>query len=307
MKLNALQALVAAIEDGSLRRAGKRLGYSQPALTKMIKDLELELTAPLLVRNTRGVVPTIQGKLLFEHARRVKQEIDNATQKIARLGGSICCEVNITSVPVALMLLVPEAMRTFAPEFPEVHLRVNEELYLEQLQQLRSGAVDIAVGGAPPNLAQGEFHVEELMSTTMIVVAGKGSRHARSRSLHDLANAKWVDINTATDSGYTKDFFKRWDIPAPPIGAVVNSTLALLALIATGDYVGLVPEQIMHHALASGQIESVPIKETGLPIRIDAIVRASNHVTPAVRHFIAQLHRAAKRYGYCQQPRAWAA
>ncbi len=97
MKLNALQALVAAIEDGSLRKAGKRLGYSQPALTKMIKDLELELAAPLLVRNTHGVIPTVQGNLLLEHARRVNKEIVQATQQIAQLGGR--CTASAISPP----------------------------------------------------------------------------------------------------------------------------------------------------------------------------------------------------------------
>lgn len=307
MKLNALQALVAAVEEGSLRSAGKRLGYSQPALTKMIKDLELELAAPLLVRNTRGVVPTVQGQLLFEHARRVNQEIDQATQQIAQLGGTMCGEVNIAAVPVALMLLVPEALRTFVPEFPGVHMRVSEEMYLEQLQQLRSGAVDIAIGGIPAGLANGEFHVEELMSTTMVVVARKGSPYARSRSLRQLVDAQWVYTNTATDAGYARNLFERWDMPPPPIGAVVNSTLALLALVATGDYVGLLPEDIMRHPLACGQFEEVPIEEAGLPMRIGAIVRSSNYVTPAVRYFIAHLHRAAQPYRYKQRPHAWAA
>ena len=41
MKLNALQALVAAIEEGSLRGAARRIGVSQPALTKLVRELEI--------------------------------------------------------------------------------------------------------------------------------------------------------------------------------------------------------------------------------------------------------------------------
>ena len=50
MKLNALQALVVAIEEGSLRAAARRIGVSQPALTKLVRELEIELAAPLLER-----------------------------------------------------------------------------------------------------------------------------------------------------------------------------------------------------------------------------------------------------------------
>ena len=298
MKLNALQALVAAIEDGSLRKAGKRLGYTQPALTKMIKDLELELAAPLLVRNTRGVIPTVQGNLLLEHARRVNKEIVQATEQIAKMGGVTHGELNIAAVPVALMLLIPEALRTFVPEFPAIRLRVTEEMYLEQLQPLRSGIVDIAVGGIPNGFANGEFHIEELMATTMVVIARRGSVHARARSLRDLARANWVYTSTATNSGYANALFAQYGLETPPAGTVVNSTLALLALIANADYVGMMPAELMHHPIASEQLEEVRLEQQGLPIKIGAIIRSASSVTPAVRYFIAHLHRAAHHYVY---------
>ena len=70
MKLTTLNALVAAVEEGSLRGAARMVGASQPALTKMIRELELELGAPLLQRTSRGVLPTPQGKVLYERAVR---------------------------------------------------------------------------------------------------------------------------------------------------------------------------------------------------------------------------------------------
>ena len=68
MKLVTLNALVAAIEEGSLRSAARRAGVSQPALTKMIRELEIELETTLLTRSSRGVTPTAQGKVLYERA-----------------------------------------------------------------------------------------------------------------------------------------------------------------------------------------------------------------------------------------------
>ena len=53
MKLTTLRALVAAIEEGSLRSAARRVGVSQPALTKMIRELELELSTTLFVQIQR--------------------------------------------------------------------------------------------------------------------------------------------------------------------------------------------------------------------------------------------------------------
>jgi LysR family transcriptional regulator, regulator of abg operon len=75
MKLSTLTALIASIEEGSLRGAARRVGVSQPALTKMVRELERELSATLLVRTSKGVVPTAQGKVLYEHALRVTREL----------------------------------------------------------------------------------------------------------------------------------------------------------------------------------------------------------------------------------------
>lgn len=297
MKLTTLQALVAAVEDGSLRSAARRLNVSQPALTKMIRELEIELAAPLLIRTSQGVLPTAQGQVLFERALKVAKELQAATDQISQLGGQMQGELNIGAVPVAVMLLIPEALRTYGRDFPGIKLRVSEELYFAQLQRLRSGQVDIAVSGIPDGLSSGEFIVEELMSTAMVVVVRKGSPRAKATRLEQLADAPWVYTGSNTDSGYAKLLFERHGLQAPPLGAVVNSTLTLLALVGSGDYVGLLPRQIAQHPLAAPHISIVPVREDGLPLTVGAIIRSDSVVSPAIRHFIAHLHRAAHQLG----------
>lgn len=293
MKLNTLRALVAAVDAGSLRNAAKQLGVSQPALTKMVKEIERELGASLLVRTTRGVVPTAQGKVLYDHAQKVVRELGVAVDQISQLSGRMTGVLSIGAVPLAVMLLIPETLRTFGREFPDIRLRVSEELYLAQLQRLRRREVDVAVGGIPEGLSSGEFAVERLMSTTMVVVVRKGSPRLSARSLHDLADAKWVYTGASSEEGYAKLLFNTHGLPAPPVGAVVNSTLALLSLVGTGDFVGLLPEQIAAHPGAAPFIATIPVIEGGLPLTIGVMVRNESVMLPAVRHFIAHLHRSA--------------
>jgi len=293
MKLATLKALVAAVEEGSLRAAARRVGVSQPALTKMIRELEVELSASLLVRTSRGVVPTAQGSVLYQHALKVLKELGAAVDEISQLGGQMRGELNIGAVPLAVMLLIPETLRTFGREFPDIRLRVSEELYIAQLQRLRLGEVDVAVGGIPAGLSSGEFVVEQLMTTSMVVVVRKGSALALATSLQQLSGAKWVYTGVSSDSGYAKMLFESHGLAAPPVGAVVNSTLVLFSLVATGDYVGLMPRQIAVHPLAAEFLAIVPVAEMGLPLAVGAIVRSDAVVSPVLRHFIAHLHRAA--------------
>lgn len=294
MKLASLQALVAAVEEGSLRGAARRLKLSQPALTKTMRELELELAATLIERTSKGVLPTAQGKALYERALKVAKELDAAVDEIHQLGGQMVGELKIGAVPVAVMLLIPEALRTFGRDFPQIRLRIGEELFLAQLQRLRSGQVDVAVGAAPDGLSSGEFLVEDLMSTTMVVAVRKGSRHENCSSLAELTEAPWVYTGSSNEtSGYARILFERHGFAAPRLGAVVNSTLTLLSLVTASDHVGLMPRQIMQHPLAEQYLTLLPLREGGLPLTISVMVRRDSVVSPAIRHFISHLHRAA--------------
>ena len=297
IKLAALQTLVAAVEEGSLRGAARRLGVSQPAITKAVRELERSVGAPVLERSTAGVFPTAQGKVLIEHARRAMRELDDAQEQIDQLGGRMIGELGVGAVPLAVMLLIPETMRTFGRDYPDIQLRVREELYVAQLTLLREGEVDVVVGPIPDNLPPGEFEVEELMPIEMAVVVGKGNPLARARSLKQLATARWVFTSLTGKSGYARQLFELHGMTPPMPAAVVNSTLALLALLTQSDYVGLMPMQIAVHPLAAQFMTVVPIKEGHLPLTLGAILRRGALLKPALRHFVAHLHRAAVQVG----------
>lgn len=293
MKLTSLKALVAAIEEGSLRSAAKRLGVSQPALTKMIRELERELSAPLLLRSTTGVLATAQGMVLYERALAADRELEHAVDQIRQLGGRMSGSLAIGAVPLAVMLLIPETLRTFGREFPEIQLRITEELYIAQLTRLRKGEVDIALGPLPEHLPPGEFAVETLMPIDMVIVVRRGNPLARARKLADLAEARWVYTGSTPDTGYAKTLYESHGMTPPPAGALVNSTLGLLSIVGSGNCVGLLPRQIAVHPFAMQHLEIVSVAEGPLRLTLGALARADSALKPSVRHFLAHLHRAA--------------
>ena len=88
LRPDALQGLVLAAQLGSVRRAARMLGLSQPGLSKLLHELEAEFGAPLLVRSFRGVAPTPQGQLLLGPARRICEELMQLRQRIRGDGAS---------------------------------------------------------------------------------------------------------------------------------------------------------------------------------------------------------------------------
>ena len=297
MKLNSLRAFAAAVEEGSLRSGARRLGVSQPALTKMIRELERELATTLLHRSTTGVLATAQGRVLYERAVAAQRELAHAVEQIQQLGGRMTGTLAIGAVPLAVMTLIPEALRTFGLEFPDIRLRIVEEMYIQQLTGLRSGEVDVAVGPVPEHLPPGEFAIEPLMPVDMVPVVRKGNPLARARRLADLADAPWVYTGSTPATGYARTLFERHGLKGPPPGALVNSTLGLLSVVATGNCVGLLPHQFAAHPFAAEQLAIVRLAEGPLRLRIGALARADAALKPSVRHFLAHLHRAAHHFG----------
>ena len=294
MKLNALRALIAAIDTGSLRSAAKKLDVSQPALTKMVKELEAELGAPLLERSTTGVIPTAQGKILYARATAATRELDEAAQQIGQMGGRMVGELSVGAVPLALLMLIPEAVRTFSAEYPSIMLQLREELNVAQLSQLHQKAVDVIVGPIPKDMRPGEYHIERLMNIEMAVVTRRGNHAAaRATRLSQLQDARWVYTSLSGHTGYVRNLFEQHELPPPPPAAIVNSTLGLISLIAYGDCVGLMPLPIAEHAAVQPYLSIVPLKEGPLTLEVGAMVRSEALLKPMVRKFLVHLHRAA--------------
>ena len=85
MELRHLRYFVAVGEDQHYGRAAQRLRVAQPALSRQIQDLEEEIGFKLFDRLSRGVKISAAGKLFLEDARRILQQVNEATTRAARV------------------------------------------------------------------------------------------------------------------------------------------------------------------------------------------------------------------------------
>ena len=82
-----------------IRAAARKLGVSQPTITKSIRSLEAELHVQLFGRNARGIVPTASGRAFFARARVAHSELRKAEEEAAEVGGSSAGSVASASGP----------------------------------------------------------------------------------------------------------------------------------------------------------------------------------------------------------------
>lgn len=145
MDLRQLEYFVRVAELGSFTRAAIELDVAQPALSRQVRLLEVELRQTLLVRNGRGAVPTEAGKVLLEHGRGILHQVERAKDALDRLRGGLAGRVAV-GLPssVARVLAVP-LTRAFRDAMPEARLSITEGLSSSLQEMLASGRIDIAV------------------------------------------------------------------------------------------------------------------------------------------------------------------
>jgi len=145
MDLKQLEYFVRVAELGSFTRAAVALNIAQPALSRQVRLLEVELRQNLLIRNGRGALPTEAGKLLLAHGRGILHQVERAYEELGRVRGSLAGRVAI-GLPTSLarVLTVP-LTRTFRAELPDATISVSEGLSTAMQESLIAGRLDIAV------------------------------------------------------------------------------------------------------------------------------------------------------------------
>ncbi len=145
MDLKQLGYFVRIAELGSFTRASIALDIAQPALSRQVRMLEVELRQNLLVRNGRGVTLTEAGKVLLEHSRGVLHQIERLREELSRVRGALSGRVVVGMPPSLSKVLTVPVTRAFRARMPDAALSITESLSVTMQESLVSGRLDIAL------------------------------------------------------------------------------------------------------------------------------------------------------------------
>ncbi|MDP1686191.1 LysR substrate-binding domain-containing protein [Hydrogenophaga sp.] len=168
MDLKQLEYFVRVAELGSFTRASMALNVAQPALSRQVRLLEVELRQNLLVRNGRGATPTDAGKLLLAHGRGILHQVERAREELGRVRGALAGRVAIGLPPSLARVLTVPLTRAFRAQLPEASLSISEGLSVTMLEWLTTGRLDIAVlYNAQP---AGEIDIHPLRDEELLLI-----------------------------------------------------------------------------------------------------------------------------------------
>ncbi len=142
-----LRAFVAIAKFGTLTHAAESLFLSAPSVSLQLQALERELGATLVERGRRRATLTRAGKALFEQARPLVEGLDQLDTRFhSTLAGLGNGELTIAAGTSTIKYLLPPLVARYRDKYPGVRLQLANVTGKDGLAQLRSNAVDFAVG-----------------------------------------------------------------------------------------------------------------------------------------------------------------
>ncbi|PVE14170.1 LysR family transcriptional regulator [Streptomyces scopuliridis] len=256
--LDLLATFLEIYRAGSLSAAAGRLGITQPAVTSQLARLEEQLGEPLFVRSRKGATPTPRAAAL---AAKVGLHLDELRTALAaadaapalrgtvRIGGA--AEVMTLRVLPALAPLTSRGLRV------DVALGLAEEL----LADLASGRLDLVVSAVRPGREQ--VLAAPLVDEEFLLVGPPALAHTvdpdrlrddPAQALEHLPLVAYAEELPIVRRYWRSEFGRR---PANPVALVVPDLRAVLAAVAAGAGISVLPRYLAEPALTQGTVEQL--------------------------------------------------
>src|SRR5689334_18792784 len=145
LKTRQLLLLVALDEEGNIHRAAEVLKMTQPAASKLLKDIEDVLGVPLFDRLPRGMRATSYGEAMIRHARSALASLNQAHDEVQALKAGRYGQVAVGAITTPGIMLLPQAIARVKQAYPTLRVSLQVETSDVLMERLSEGKLDFIV------------------------------------------------------------------------------------------------------------------------------------------------------------------
>lgn len=270
MNLVQLKRMIAIYESGSLRKASKAVGITQPALSLSIRQLEEEFNTSLFERGPNGVRPTEMCKKLVQRARLMLMEEQRIIHDLTI--ANRVPKVAVGVHPVIMNDMISRALRQFIDQAGQVDIWVREGYTTQLLDLLTAGELDFAFCGLPEGYFNETLEFEPLFKREYAVVA-RPDHPVFTTSDADFATETdfvWAHVGAyettdPIDNDDVANFLHKFGYRKHNKAVKASSTSFVKAMILHSGMIGMVACEAVADELASGKLRRVPGSEIPAP------------------------------------------
>jgi DNA-binding transcriptional LysR family regulator len=275
LKLRDLDILMAVIQAGSMGKAAGRFNMTQPAVSKVIADLEHTLGVRLLDRSRQGVEPTPHGLALIKRGVAVFDELRQGVQDLDFLSDPTAGEIRVGSTESIAAAILSPVIDRLSRQYPRMAFHVVAGDTAVLYREMTERNVELAISRLTGPVAE-EHSAEILFHASSVVVTGAKNPLTRRRkiALAELMNEPWV-LGPADSyyGSFQADVFRARGLARPRLTVSTVSTNLRNELLATGRFLAILPS--FHLRLSSGHPSlrtlSVELPDTRMPIAITTL------------------------------------
>lgn len=296
LKARHLQVFLAVMKAGSMQHAAREVHLSQPAISKLVRELEGMFGAPLFERSKRGVAPTECGCALSDRAQRMLNDFETAKSEITAIArGAIGC-VRVGMLPVVETPMLSRTLLALRKSAPGIAAHVTGGTHPVLLSLLRKGEFDCVISRLEVDATDGDLRIEKLVERPVTVVVNPSHPLVRKRRLSwsDLTRYPWImPKRNAPIRILVEQQFGDAGL-LPPIPVIESAEVRLnQTLIAGTDMIGVMNQDPAREYERAGKLTILPVRFSRQPPPIGVITHAGQ-VSHALSVFLAVLRAECK-------------
>ncbi|WP_456685843.1 LysR family transcriptional regulator [Bradyrhizobium sp. P5_C11_2] len=261
LNLHLLRFFSAVAQTGSFSRAADELNVSQPAISRGVRDFELQVGCRLLDRGPRGVRLTREGEALFRHAKTMFAMERAAEEELRSLRGLGSGTLRIGASTTIATYMIPGYLGAFNRAYPFIELSIVSENTSVIARLLLQHKIDVALVEGP--IDEPCIVSEAWIADEMVLITSPEHVFAREIEPIDpirLEGETFIFRELGSGSrGVVVEALKANNIN--PIRRLdVGSTEAIKQLVASGVGIAITSVATIRDQLALGTLIAVPIR-----------------------------------------------
>lgn len=257
LRIVHLQILTEINRHGSLLGASRVLHMSQPAISKVVRDLEEYFEQPLFIRTPQGATPTDFTLLLLSHAQALQGNLRHLVDDLNTWQSGLSGRVTIGNMLTASASFVPRAvmrLKQLAPHVDvEIRVGTNDSLFPELL----AGNLDLMLG-ILPQTPHPELTQEILYQETLSIVAGRQNPLAAAineQNWMEDESITWVIPPLSTEVGQrVRDFFNSIGRELPKQKIESLSIMTNLTILLESSAILIAPTSVIERFIRLGLV-----------------------------------------------------
>lgn len=281
MELKELYYFKTVVDSTSILKASKILHISQPPLSRMMKNLEIELNCKLFIRG-RTLKLTDQGKILYDKASSILELSNNLVKEIDEVNNNESYTLNIGLVTSSTSLLYSNNLKNYSKDYPKVKFKISESNTFNLLEMLDNKIINLAITRTPFN--NSNYNISYFGKEKMVLTSN--SNIGNSITLKEISTLKCV-IYRRFEHIILHEFQKA-NLSLNVIALVDDAKTAIL-LAKTLNLHAIVPYGA-YNTFKEGLYRSL-IDDANLETELCAVTRIGEEIEEPYKKFIEYLKK----------------